>query len=57
MMFQKMIADGGMFSSEVNKTGVEGSFERLRRQEAARKNRATANCGLFYRKSQVYRHV
>lgn len=57
MMFQKMMSETGMLSSELAKTGAECSFDRLRRQEAARKNRATANCGLFYRKRRVYRHA
>lgn len=60
-MFQKMFDEAGavcygslMLTSNMNKAGVEGSFDRLRRQEAARKNRSTAS-SMFCRKA--YRHA
>lgn len=63
-MFQKDLCAADALSndvqataSNVHKTEMEDSFERLRRQQDARKNRATANQGMFYRKSRVYRHV
>lgn len=53
MMFQKMMTR----TAETERAGMEGRFDDLRRRHTARKNRATSNHGLFYRKSQVYRHV
>ena len=45
-MFQKMFDEAGalcfgslMLTSNMNKAGVEDGFDRLRKQEAARKNR------------------
>lgn len=61
-MFQKFFDEAGalcygslMLTSNMNKAGVEGSFDNLRRQEAARKYRSTANTGMFCRKA--YRHA
>lgn len=58
-MFQKMFDEAGaVFSgslrltSNMNKTGVEEGFSRLRRQEAARKNRSTAAGGMFCRRAR-----
>ena len=60
-MFQKMFDEAGalcfgslMLTSNMNKAGVEDGFDRLRKQEAARKNRSTAG-GMFCRKA--YRHA
>lgn len=57
-MFQKMCDEAGavcsgslMLTSNMNKAGVEGSFDRLRRQGEARKNRSTADGGMFCRKA------
>lgn len=62
MMFQKTFDEAGapcyggpMVASNMNKTGVEDSFDRLRRQTAARKNRSTADGGMFCRRA--YRHA
>lgn len=57
MMFQKMMYETGPRAAEMERAGMEGKFEDLRRRHTARKNRATSNHGLFYRKSPVYRHV
>lgn len=57
-MFQKMFDEAGSLcggltpASNMNKTGTVEGFGRLRRAEAARKYRATANHGMFYRKSR-----
>lgn len=63
-MFQKMFDEAGalcfgslMLTSNMNKAGVEDGFDRLRKQEAARRNRGTAGDGMFSRKSSVYRHA
>ena len=60
-MFQKFFDEAGalcygslMLTSNMNKTEVEHSFDHLRKQEAARKNRSTAG-GMFCRKA--YRHA
>ena len=60
-MFQKMFDGAGalcygslMLTSNMNKAGVEDGFDRLRKQEAARKNRSTEG-GMFCRKA--YRHA
>lgn len=62
IMFQKMFDEAGavcfgslMLTSNMNKAGVEDGFDRLRRQEEARKNRSTAADGMFCRKA--YRHA
>lgn len=62
MMFQKTFDEAGapcyggpMVASNMNKTGVEDSFDRLRRQTATRKNRTTAGGGMFSRRA--YRHA
>lgn len=62
MMFQKTFDEAGapcyggpMVASNMNKTGVEDGFDRLRRQTAARKNRITAGSGMFSRRA--YRHA
>lgn len=62
MMFQKTFDEAGapcyggpMVASNMNKTGVEDSFDRLRRQTAARKNRSTVDGGMFCRRA--YRHA
>lgn len=59
-MFQKMFEEAGALycggltsASSMNKTGVEDGFGRLRREETARKNRLTANHGMFYRKRRA----
>lgn len=59
-MFQKMFDEAGalchdrrMLPSHMNQVEVEHGFDRLRRQEAARRNRSTANSGMFYRRSRV----
>ena len=59
-MFQKMFDEAGalcfgslMLTSNMNKAGVEDSFDHLRKREA-RKNRSTAG-GMFCRKA--YRHA
>lgn len=64
IMFQKIFHEAGalcygslMLTSNMNKAGVEDNFDRLRKQEAARKNRSTASHGMFYRKGQAYRHA
>lgn len=58
-MFQKMFDEAGAvcsgslrLTSNMNKTGVEEGFSRLRRQEAARKNRSTAVGGMFCRRAR-----
>lgn len=63
-MFQKIFDEAGalcygslVLTSNMNKTAVEHNFDHLRRQEAARRNRSTANCGMFFRKSRAYRHA
>ena len=63
-MFQKMFDEAGtlcfgslMLTSNMNKAGVEDGFDRLRKQEAARRNRRTGSSGMFFRKSRVYRHA
>lgn len=63
-MFQKSFDESGalccgslMLTSDMNKAGIEDGFNRLRKQEAARRNRSTANSGLFFRRSRVYRHA
>ncbi len=55
-MFQKMFDEAGAvcsgslrLASNMNQTGVEEGFSRLRRQETARKNRSTAGSGMFCR--------
>ena len=60
-MMQKIFDEAGalcfgslMLTSNMNKAGVEDGFDRLRKQEAARKNRSTAG-GMFCRKA--YRHA
>lgn len=62
MMFQKMFGEAGapcccgaMAASNMSRTEVEDSFDRLRRQAAARKNRLTAGSGMFTRRA--YRHM
>lgn len=64
MMFQKtfgetapLCGEGQTPASYMSKAEMEDGFHSLRRRQAARKNRSTANHGMFYRKSQVYRHV
>lgn len=64
MMFQKTFGvaatlsnDSRTTASNMNTTQMEDGFDRLRRQQGARKNRSTASHGMFYRKSRVYRHV
>lgn len=64
MMFQRTLGaaatlsnDSRTTTSNMNQAQMEDGFDRLRRQQDARKNRSTASCGLFYRKSRVYRHV
>lgn len=64
MMFQKTFTEAGALygdsqasTSNMNTAQVGDSFARLRRQHTARLNRSTASCGMFYRKSPVYRHV
>ena len=64
MMFQKTFGTAAMFSndsrtaaSNMNQAQMEDGFDRLRRRQDARRNRSTASCGMFYRKSRVYRHV
>ena len=60
-MLQKMFEETGALccglasASSMNKTGVEDGFGRLRREETARKNRLTANHGMFYRKRRACR--
>ena len=61
-MFQKMFDEAGalcygslMLTSNMNKAGVEDSFDRLRKQKASWKNRSAANSGMFVRKA--YRHA
>lgn len=63
-MFQKIFDEAGalcygslMLTTNMNKSGVEEGFDRLRKQETARKNRRTAGSGMFYRGSQAYRHA
>lgn len=63
-MFQKMFDEAGAFcygnpmlSSNMNKSEVEDSFSRLRKQTTARRNRSTASHGMFFRKSGVYRRA
>ena len=55
-MFQKMFDEAGalcygspMLTSNMNKAGIDDNFGRLRRQEAARRNRSTADSGMFCR--------
>ena len=58
-MLQKMFEETGALccglasASSMNKTGGEDGFGRLRREETARKNRLTANHGMFYRKRRA----
>lgn len=59
-MFQKTFDCAGALNcgslppaSNMSKTEAEDGFGRLRRAEAARKNRTTANCGMFYRRSRA----
>lgn len=63
-MFQKFFDEAGalcygslMLTTNMNKSGAEDGFDRLRRQETARKNRSTASDGMFYRKSRAVRHA
>lgn len=64
MMFQKSLNgagalsnDGRALTSDMSQIETEHSFDRLRRRTAARKNRSTANSGMFCRRSQIYRHA
>lgn len=64
MMMHKLFDEAGalcygslMLTSNMNKTEVEHSFDHLRKQEAARRNRRTGSSGMFFRKSRVYRHA
>lgn len=55
-MFQKNYHESGVFScgsltltSNMTKTAIEHSFDRLRRLEESRRNRSTAGDGMFSR--------
>lgn len=58
-MFQKMFAadgalcSGGLAPASNMKPGIEDAFDRLRREETARKNRLTANHGMFCRRKRA----